>query len=236
MAARKRASAPTLGDAIAQAARAAHEGDVVVGDRAKRLHRVTLRLGRIVGVQIAGRFDPLLDHLRRAGALDEAGSYAVLEALARSGRRVGELAEEVAGISREAVRAAIHAQLRGRLTQLLALAAREGSAPRLEAREVEPNERHGELPWREALHGAPRARDLNDAERPAPVRALKGRGSAEALAERSAVHAVASREELRRLALQCHPDLTRHLPPAEQDARAALLARATAAFHGLRQP
>lgn len=44
----------------------------------------------------------------------------------------------------------------------------------------------------------------------------------------------ASRAELRRVAKLCHPDLTRHLPAAEQAARAVQLARATATFHSLR--
>jgi hypothetical protein len=237
MAARTRTPAPTLGDTIAQAAREGYEGDVVLSDRARRLHRVTMRSGRVVGVRVAGRFDPLLDRLTREGALEVAKLADVFDALARSTRRVGELAVEIGGSSPEAVRAALRAQLRDRLTQLLALAERDGSTPRLEARSVRPREQEGELPWREAVQGATRARDLDDANRPPPVRPSKRRAETtpEALAERSATHAVATREELRRLALACHPDRTRHLPPAEQDARAALLARATAAFHGLRE-
>ena len=237
MAARTRTPKPTLGDTIAQAARDGYEGDVVVSDRARRLHRVTMRSGRVVGVRVAGRFDPLLDRLTREGALEVAKLADILDALARTSRRVGELAVELGGATPAAVRAALQAQLRDRLAQLLALADREGSAPRLDARPVPPREQEGELPWREALKGATRARDLDEAARPAPVRPSRKRADTtpEALAERSATHAVATREELRRLALACHPDRTRHLPPAEQDARAALLARATASFHGLHE-
>jgi len=216
-----RLSGRTLGDVIAEAARLGHEGDLLVRDRERRTHKLTLRLGNVVAVRVAGRFDPLLEQLHRRGVIDEAGVMAVLEALTRSERRVGELAIDVAGVRPEDVRAALGAQLRARLRELFVLAQTATAAPSVVARVVRPSEGCGAMPWRDAVKGSLRARDLR-----AP------QASSSPLA---AAHAMpASRAELRHLARLCHPDLTQHLPVAEQASRAAQLARATAAFHGLR--
>jgi|GEM_PF-2794371 len=216
-----RLSGRTLGDVIAAAARLGHEGDLLVRDRERRMHKLTLRLGNVVAVRVAGRFDPLLEQLHRRGVIDEAGVVAVLEALTRSERRVGELAIDVAGVRPEDVRAALSAQLRARLRELFVLAQTATSAPSVIARVVRPSEGCGAMPWRDAVKGTLRARDLRV---PQPMSSPI-----------TAVHAMpASRAELRRLAKLCHPDLTRHLPAVEQASRAAQLALATALFHGLR--
>lgn len=45
-----RLSGRTLGDVIAAAARLGHEGDLLVRDRERRTHKLTLRLGNVVAV------------------------------------------------------------------------------------------------------------------------------------------------------------------------------------------
>lgn len=215
----------TLGDAIARTARAGHDGDVILRDRSGRTHRVTLRLGCVVAVRLAGRFDPLLERLYRRALIDEAGLLAALEALSRSERRVGELAIEVANVRPEDVRAALEAQLRERLHELFLVARTEPSTLGLVWRVVPAREGCGALPWRESVLGTPRARCARAAE-PRAQRSAPQRCAAPPMPT--------TRAELRRLAKHCHPDLTRHLPAAERAARAVQFARATAAFHGLR--
>ena len=242
-----RPTAFTLGDTIARAARAGHDGDVLLRDDVGRVHRVTLRAGNVIAVRLAGRFDPLLEQLYRSGAVDEAGVVAVLEALGRSERRVGELAIEIAGARPEDVREALAAQLHARIQELFAVA-ETSTTPSLAVRAVLPSEGCGALPWREVVRGTLRGRDLRAAaqstwQRPwqtSPQSSWQGARDGErqstwdGAAPRVTTHAApSSRAELRRLAKHCHPDLTRHLPAAEQAARAAQLARATAAFHGL---
>ena len=249
-----RPTAFTLGDTIARAARAGHEGDVLLRDEVGRVHRVTLRAGNVIAVRLAGRFNPLLEQLYRNGAVDEAGVVAVLEALGRSERRVGELAIAIAGARPEDVREALAEQLHARIQELFVVA-ETSATPSLAARAVLPSEGAGALPWREVVRGTLRGRDLRAAQstwqrtwqsaqqsswQGAQQSSWQGARDGErqstwdGAAPRVTTHSMpSSRAELRRLAKHCHPDLTRHLPAAEQAARAAQLARATAAFHGL---
>ena len=229
-----RPTAFTLGDTIARAARAGHEGDVLLRDEVGRVHRVTLRAGNVIAVRLAGRFDPLLEQLYRNGAVDEAGVVAVLEALGRSERRVGELAIAIAGARPEDVREALAEQLHARIQELFVVA-ETSATPSLAARAVLPSEGAGALPWREVVRGTLRGRDLRAAQSTWQRTWQSAQQSSwHGAAPRVTTHSMpSSRAELRRLAKHCHPDLTRHLPAAEQAARAAQLARATAAFHGL---
>jgi hypothetical protein len=201
---------------------------VLLRDPVGRVHRVTLRSGNVVAVRLAGRFDPLLEQLYRRGVIDAAGVVAVLEALGRSDRRVGELAIDIAGVHPRDVEAALGAQLRTRLSELFRVA-ETSTTPSLLVRAVPTTEGGGALPWREVVRGTLRGRDLREAPARVPP------STAQTVSPRIATLPMpTSRAELRRLAKLCHPDLTRHLPAAEQAARAAQLARATAAFHGLR--
>lgn len=193
------------------------------------LHRVTLRAGRVVAVQVAGRFDPLLDALRRQGALDGEGWHAVLEAMARSELPAGQLATQVGGVPAHRVRATLEAQLRDRLRALLRRSLTHGTEAWLSSRPVPPSEGATSLTVLEALpvtvqsvENARRAgRRLEPGPGPAGMRPRTGHGPRP------------TRADLRRLALTLHPDRHPHLGA---EARAKLerrLAEATAAFHGL---
>jgi hypothetical protein len=109
------------------------EGLVVLRDRDGLRHGVWVQRGYVVGVHVAGRFDPLLDLLRRHGALSAHGYRACVDALWSSGVRSGSLAMEVAGVERAVVRDALRRQSYERMAALLELALfrhAPGAAPR----------------------------------------------------------------------------------------------------------
>lgn len=179
-----------------------------------------LRAGAVVAVHVAGRFDPILDELKRHGVLDDAGYHASIEALGRHERRAGDLAQQYGGASRAAVAAVLRSQAKRRLSAL-------------EARVDETTRAHfepGKVPARDAttfldhedipVTAAPR--------RQRPGRAPYRPGPASTKRKRAP-----TRAELRTLAYRLHPDRHHHLPEAERRRMARRLAELTAAYHDL---
>ena len=211
----------SLRELLLAAARARASGDVVVRERGGTRHRVTLRDGRVVAVRAAGRFDPILELLRRHGALNERAWAQSIEQLARSERRAGRLAIETAGISESALRTALAVQARERLRKILARAETHGLDAWLVPRDVPPSEQAVSLCARDLL-----------GER-AEVQASPRPLLEEVQANPRPPLASRDKRALRRLALALHPDRNAHLSPEARARLAARLAEATAAYHGL---
>ncbi len=211
---------------LVELARERSEGDVLVHERDGTTHRLVLRGGHVVSVRIAGRFDPLLETLHRAGLLRGPAFQATLEALARSERRAGALATEVGGVAGNRVRAALRAQTQKRLAALLTIAAERGSRARFVPRPVRPAEVAATVALASAPPADVRAPHLAPKAAPpppAPTHAPSPPPDPQALA----------RARLRRLAFALHPDRHAGLPPDRRAALAERLARATAAYHAL---
>jgi len=193
---------------------AREDGLVVLRDREGLRHGVWVQAGFVVGIHVAGRFDPLLDVLRREGALTSHAYASCVQALWRPDSRSGAVAMEVAGVDRAVVRHALRRQLLERMAALLEIAARSGHDASFEARGVP----EAEISLRMPLGALLRAVQRHDA--PAPPRP-QAQDSSEA------------RRQLRALAKQLHPDRHTHLEPAARRRLERALAEATAAYHGL---
>ena len=196
-----------LAQLLQRAAEARRDGLVVVRDRDGMRHGVWLQGGYAVGAHVAGRFDPLLELLRRQGALHGHAHRACIEALYAATVRSGVLATEIAGVIPQHVRDALCAQLVGRLAALLTLARTEGHDARLEPGAVPPNELCVRMPVGSLLRRAAEADD-------------PGLGRE------------AARRKLRATAKLLHPDRHGDLDPELRRQLADRLARATAAYHG----
>ncbi len=193
-------------------------GDVVVRERDGAEHRITLKAGRIVAARVAGWFDPLLDAMRRDGALSPSEWQRALEALGRSERPAGQLAVEV-GASHAAVRAALDRQTRRAVRAALERAAEHGRDGWLEPREIGPTEPVTSLSVDEVL-GDPPAR-----ERPPRASGARPRRTPPSRP------APLDRKALRRLAFALHPDRHGHLDPEARAALGARLGALTAEYH-----
>lgn len=193
---------------LRQAIDARAEGLVVLRDREGVRHGLWVEGGYVLGLHVAGRFDPLLELLRRAGALTERSHRRCLEALRSTGQSAGQVACSIAGLPGGCVRDALRAQAIARFVALRDLATREGHDAWLERARVLPGERSVRMPLGSLLRAAERARP-------------------------EAASPEAARRALRALAKQLHPDLHPHLDPAARSLLTHALARATAAYHGL---
>lgn len=176
--------------------------------------RVLIRGGRVVAVHLRGHFDPLLERLMRAGALDRRRHRDLLERLAASERLSGELAR-AAGIPRQVIDEGLASQMRQRVATL-DRRLQAGARVVYRARPVAPSEVVRVMPRRTAnRHDRPRrahARPSTPSPNPRCV----------------------SREELVAAAMRLHPDRNPDATPAERAALQAELARLTAAYHGLK--
>ncbi len=182
-------------------------------DRDGLRHGVWVHGGYVVGVHVAGRFDPLLDLLRQRGALDAHAYRACVDSLWQKPTRSGAIAMELAGVSRPAVRDALREQACSRLANLLEIAVKRGHDACFESGPVPMTEMSVRLPLGALLRKVPGAELEPSVQSLLPDRAQ-------------------ARRRLRELAKRLHPDRNRHLAPEERAARAADLARATAAYHG----
>jgi hypothetical protein len=189
------------------------EGLVVMRDRDGLRHGVWVQAGFVVGIHVAGRFDPLLDLLRQQGSLSVHAYRACVQALWRSGNRSGAVAMEVAGVERPAVRDALLCQARQRMAALLEIAEQRGHDAAFEARDVPSSEMSVRMPLGALLRGVQRPK-----QPPRPAAQL----------DRSD-----ARRKLRALAKRLHPDRHSHLDPEARRSLERALAEATAAYHGL---
>lgn len=180
-------------------------------DRDGLRHGVWVHAGFVVGVHVAGRFDPLLDLLRRDGVLNPAAYKACVEALWRSSARSGAIAVEIAGVGRPLVRDALKAQATERMRCLMQIAESRGHDARFEAGDVPPTEMSVRMPLGSLL----RAAQLAPSDAPSPP-----------------ISREAARRRLRELARTLHPDRHGHLDPAARQRLERAMAEATAAYHG----
>jgi hypothetical protein len=197
---------------LAVSARA--EGLAVMRDRDGLRHGVWLHGGYVLGVHVAGRFDPLLDLLRQRGALDAHAYRACVEALWRTPSRSGAIAMELAGVARPAVRDALKTQASQRMAALLRISLERGHDACFEACEVPVTEVSVRMPLGALLRQVPEHEQTQ-------VPAL-----------RCETQAPEARRKLRELAKRMHPDLHPHLDPEQRRALERDFARATAAYHG----
>jgi hypothetical protein len=200
-----------------------HEGLVVLRDRDGLRHGVWVHAGFVVGIHVAGRFDPLLDLLRRDGALDPGAYKKCVEALWRSPTRSGAIAV-IAGVARPLVRDALKAQATERMRALLEIAESRGHDACFEPGDVPATEMSVRLPLGSLL----RAAGLDVAE----PRASTASARAQPHASTFAINRDDARRELRELARRLHPDKHAHLDAAKQKQLEAEMAAATAAYHG----
>jgi hypothetical protein len=188
------------------------EGLVALRDRDDLRHGVWVQTGFVVGVHVAGRFDPLLDVLRRDGSLSATGYRACVEALWRSGARAGALAIEIGGASRATVRDALKAQVRERFAALLTIAETRGHDARFEPCQVPAAEQSVRMPLGSLLRS---------------LQAQADGGPPESGAARDQ-----ARRRLRELARALHPDRHGHLDVAARQRLEREMAAATAKYHG----
>jgi hypothetical protein len=202
----------SLEELLWQAVSARASGLVVLRDRDGLRHGVWVCGGFVLGVHVAGRFDPLLDVLRKHGALSPQAYRACVNALWRTGTRSGALAMEIAGVARPVVRDALKQQLCERMSALLEIAASRGHDAWLELREVPEAETSVRVPLGTLLRNIPGM----PVQVPASPRLDKE----------------AARKQLRELAKKLHPDRNGHLDEATRKSLEGDLARATALYHG----
>src|ERR1700712_1326758 len=107
----RRISERSLKELLSCAVEARAEGLVVLRDRAGLRHGLWVEAGYVVGVHVAGRFDPLLELLRRGGLLSAGGHRSCIDALEGHGARSGELATTLAGVPTSVVREALKRQV-----------------------------------------------------------------------------------------------------------------------------
>ena len=189
------------------------EGLVLLRDRDGLRHGVWVHAGFVVGVHVAGRFDPLLDLLRREGALPAPAYRACVEALWRSGSRSGAVAMEIAGVGRSLVRDALRNQVTARMQALLALAEARGHDASFEAQDVPAAEMSVRMPLGALL------------------RRIHA-GHAATTVPGEVTERDEARRKLRELARALHPDKHGHLDAAAQQRLDREMAAATAAYHG----
>lgn len=194
------------------------EGLVALRDRDGLRHGVWVHGGFVVGIHVAGRFDPLLDLLRRDGALDPKAYQRCVEALFCSPSRSGAIAIEIAGVARPLVRDALKAQATARMRALFEIADTRGYDARFEPGDVPATEMSVRLPLGSLLRSAGRAQATEP-----PFTAPRPTASDER---------DAARRKLRELARRLHPDKHAHLDLAAQKRLEAEMAAATAAYHG----
>ncbi len=180
-------------------------------DRDGLRHGVWIHGGFVVGVHVAGRFDPLLDLLRKHGTLSAHGYRACVDALWSSPTRSGSLAMQLGGVPRAAVRDALKQQTCERMTALLELAAERGHDAWFEPRTVPLADMSVRMPLGALLRQVPQAQRPHE---PAARDRAEGR------------------RRLRELAKRLHPDRNGHLDPETRRALEHDLARATAQYHG----
>jgi hypothetical protein len=202
---------------LRQALDARVEGLVLVRDRDGARNGVWVQRGYIVGIHVAGWFDPLLLRLTRAGLLSTRDHGRCLATLAASDARSGELASTRFAVPASAVREVIALQLVERYRALRELCDTRGHDARLEARPVPASEVALRMPLGSLLRRAGTAAEPSDAETPAGD---PGDQAQEA------------RRALRKLARALHPDRHAHLDAGERLRLSRALARATAAYHG----
>jgi len=205
----------SLEELLWEAVAARKEGLVLLRDRDGLRHGVWVHGGYVVGVLVAGRFDPLLDLLRQRGALDADAYRRCVSELWQKPTRSGAVAMELAGVARNLVRDALREQACLRMAALLEIAGSRGHDACFEPCSVPMTEMSVRLPLGALLRKVP-GHDPSAHTHPTPV----------------AIDPSLARRRLRELAKRLHPDRNRHLPPEERAARAADLARATAAYHG----
>jgi hypothetical protein len=193
------------------------EGLVALRDRDGLRHGVWTHGGFVVGIHVAGRFDPLLDLLRRDGALNPAAYQKCVEALWRGGCRSGAIAIEIAGVARPLVRDALKAQATARMAALLEITETRGHDARFEPGDVPASELSVRLPLGSLLRAAGREAGTHAPDR---VHAACAESRDEA------------RRRLRALARTLHPDKHLHLDAATRKQLEAQMADATAAYHG----
>jgi hypothetical protein len=190
------------------------QGLAVLRDRDGLRHGAWVQAGFVVGVHVAGRFDPLLDLLRQGGVLSDASYRGCVDALWRGGARAGALAVELAGVERAAVRDALKAQAAARLQALLVIAESRGHDAGFEPGPIPASETSVRMPLGSLLRGA-------HASSAAPAPEL-AHGPTR----------VDARRKLRELARSLHPDRHAHLDAAERQRLERQMAAATAAYHG----
>ncbi len=191
------------------------EGLVALRDRDGLRHGIWTHGGFVVGIHVAGRFDPLLDLLRREGALNPGAYQKCVEALWRGGCRSGALAVEIAGVARPLVRDALKAQATARMAALLEIAETRGHDACFEPGDVPAAELSVRLPLGSLLRAAGR-----EPRSPEDVSAKRPESREEA------------RRRLRALARTLHPDKHVHLDAATRRLLEVQMAEATAAYHG----
>jgi hypothetical protein len=189
------------------------EGLVALRDRDGLRHGVWIQAGFVLGVHVAGRFDPLLDLLRRDGALSAAAYRACVEALWRAGARSGAVAIEVGGVGRASVRDTLKAQVTARMQALLVIAETRGHDARFEPREVPATDRSVRMPFGSLLRGMQTAGGVPEHPSTGADRDL-------------------ARRKLRELARELHPDRHGHLDATARRRLEREMAAATAAYHG----
>lgn len=194
---------------VRRLARERREGTLALRESGGAIHRVVLQGGAVVAAHVAGCFDPLLERLRTAGAIDDAAFYETIEALATSDRRSGDLAREITNAAPGAIREALQRQLRDRLAAIT-------NNPRVSSATFEPHE----VRAREIVTRIPEIEI--PVPRPQPPAVPPPHDPSE------------RRRALRKLAFALHPDRHAHLSEEQRTALARELAQATAAHHGLR--
>lgn len=197
-----------------QAVSARVEGLVALRDRDGARHGIWVQAGFVVGIHVAGRFDPLLDLLRQHGALSAAAYRACVQALGRTACRSGAVAAELAGVARPLVRDALKHQARTRMLALLAVARERGHDARFEPRKIPASEIGMRIPLGALLRAPSPAAPRDPQPQPKFDREQ-------------------ARRKLRALALHLHPDLHPHLDARTRKQLERELALATAAYHDL---
>jgi len=168
-------------------------------------HGFWVQAGYVVGAHLAGHFDPLLELLRRDGALSARAHADCVRALAEPGARAGVVASRVAGVAAARVRDVLRAQLIQRTAALLALAETEGHDAWFEDGVVAEADASVRMPLGSLL------------------RRVERMGS-DAARER--------RRQLRSVAKRMHPDVLAHVGAATQKELQDAFSRLTAVYHG----
>jgi hypothetical protein len=187
------------------------EGCVVMRDRDGLRHVVWIQTGYVVGLRVAGRFDPLLDVLRRRGVLDEPAYQGCVDALWKGGLRAGEIAMHVGGVTRAQVRDALRDQACQRMQALLELANSVGHDAWFESLPLSHQHVSVRMPLGALLRAVPGASSQPSARTP---------------------DRADDRRKLRELAKRLHPDRNSHLDAETRSRLERDLAQATARYHG----
>jgi hypothetical protein len=199
---------------LTEAAAARMDGLVVLRDRTGDRHGVFLEDGYVRSVQVAGRFDPLLDLLEKRGEVDRQARRVCLGALRGGMERSGAVATHVLGLGTPVIRDALRSQQLARLAALLELAEAQGHDAGVEPGAVAASDCCVRLPLGFML------------------RAL---GRQEACIGPAPASPENARKRLRALARALHPDRHANLTPEARRELELALARATAAYHGFEQ-